>query len=267
MTAASDGTGRPVVQVFERTAAPALQPFVQRFLVVEFPSFHHDVHLPDARAVAAFSLRGRVRIDGAGWAPPAAFTGPRERLRTHDHHDDHAVLLATFTPAGAAAFLRLPLDALTATTADLADVLDCPAELDRLRDRLAAAPDHAHRITQLEAFLLGRIQVSAPDPLVAAAIDWLERGAGNQRIRDLTRHIGLSQSALERRFRRVVGISPKRYASVVRLRRAVRLRAAGADLTTVAHAAGYFDQSHFSNDFRQATGSPPDTFFRPSPVQ
>ena len=85
---------------------------------------------------------------------------------------------------------------------------------------------------------------------------------GNRRIDDLTRYIGLSQSALERRFRRVVGVSPKRFASVLRLRRAVRLRAVGADLTAVAHAAGYFDQSHFIHDFRRATGSSPDAFFR-----
>jgi AraC-like DNA-binding protein len=44
----------------------------------------------------------------------------------------------------------------------------------------------------------------------------------------------LSRSALERRFRRVIGISPKKFASLVRLRRAVRLRATGAEFGTVA---------------------------------
>jgi len=35
---------------------------------------------------------------------------------------------------------------------------------------------------------------------------------------------------------------------LVRLRRAVRLRAAGADFAAVALAAGYCDQAHFINE-------------------
>jgi AraC-like DNA-binding protein len=62
-------------------------------------------------------------------------------------------------------------------------------------------------------------------------------------------------------------VSPKKFASLVRLRHAVRLRAAGVDLTTVAHMAGYFDQSHFIKDFRRATGSSPEAFFRETAVE
>jgi AraC-like DNA-binding protein len=40
------------------------------------------------------------------------------------------------------------------------------------------------------------------------------------------------------------------------------LRASGADFTAVAHDAGYFDQAHFIHDFRRATGSTPEAFFR-----
>jgi transcriptional regulator GlxA family with amidase domain len=85
--------------------------------------------------------------------------------------------------------------------------------------------NHPRRIKWLEDFLFSRVRVSAPDPLVAAAVARLEWGPGAKRIDALTPYIGLSQSALERRFRRVVGISPKKFASLVRLRRAVRLRA------------------------------------------
>ena len=95
-----------MAQAVERLPHPALRPFIQRFLVVEFPAFHRDVHLPDTSPVAAFSFRGRCRIDGDQWAPLAAFTGLRETLRAHEHCHEHAVLLATFTPVGAAAFLR-----------------------------------------------------------------------------------------------------------------------------------------------------------------
>jgi AraC-like DNA-binding protein len=73
--------------------------------------------------------------------------------------------------------------------------------------------------------------------------------------------MGLSQSALERRFRREVGASPKKCAALVRLRHVVRLRRAGVSLTDIAHAAGYADQPHFIKDFKRFTGQAPESFF------
>jgi len=247
--------------VFEQIPVASLRPFVRRFLRIDYPSRRGDVHLPDTGSILAFSLRGDCRIDGDRWAPPAAFTGMYDTIRAHEHHD-HAVLLATFTPAGAAALLHAPLEEVAGTTTELAALVARPLELERLREQLAEAGDDRRQVQLLEEFLLARIGNSEPDPLVTAAVAWLEQGRGAGRIEDLTRYIGLSQSALERRFRRVVGVSPRKFASVVRLRHAVRLQETGADLTTIAQAAGYCDQSHFVRDFRRMTGSPPSAFFR-----
>ena len=250
------------VQVFEQTPDPILRPFIKRFLVVEFPFLHQDTHLPDTGPTAAFSFRGECHIDGGKLVPPVAFTGLWETLRAHEHHQGHAVLLASFTPAGASAFLRPPLEEFTGTTTDLTEILGRSQDFDLLHEQLAEARSHGQRVQSLEDFLIPQIRVAEPDPLVEAAVAWLEKGKGTRRIDDLADYIGLSQSALERRFRRVVGVSPKKFAAVVRLQHALRLRASGMDFATVAQAAGYFDQSHFIHDFRRVTGSAPDAFFR-----
>ncbi len=235
-------------------------------MVVEFPNLHHDVHLPDIGAVAAFSLQGECRLEGGYSAPATSFTGLYETSRAHEHRHHHAVLLATFTPVGAAALLRAPLEEFAGVTTDLASILGQPTELHQIQELFAEAANHSQRIGLLENFLLARLGVSEPDPLVTAAVAWLEQGRGSRRIEDLTRYIGLSQSALERRFRRIVGVSPKRFASLVRLQQAVRLRTNGTDFATAAQTAGYFDQSHFIKDFRRATGTTPDLFFRTLPA-
>jgi transcriptional regulator GlxA family with amidase domain len=67
----------------------------------------------------------------------------------------------------------------------------------------------------LEDFLLARVRVSGPDPLIAAAVAWFEQGSEAKRIDDLTRYIGLSQSALERRFRRKARLAGQRAASLL----------------------------------------------------
>ncbi len=230
--------------------------------MIEFPSLYRDTHLPETDAVAAFSFRGACQIDGTQLAPLAAFTGPREVLRTHEHRLGHAVLLATFTPVGAHAFLQSPLDELADFTVSLADLIGRPDELRRLSEQLNTAENHRQRIALVEQFLLASLCDSKPDALISAAVAWLTRGTTRTRIDDLARYIGISQSALERRFRRIIGVSPKKFASLARLRRAAQLQATGADLTTVAHESGYFDQSHFIKEFRRATGSAPSAFFR-----
>ena len=136
---------RSKTKVFVQAASPALRPFVKRFLVVEFPSSHDDVHLPDTSPVAAFSFRGACRIDGDQWAPQAAFSGLREVLRVHQHRHNHAVLLATFTPVGANSFLRRSLEEFAGVTTDLTGILDRSREFGRLHEQLAEAQNHRQR--------------------------------------------------------------------------------------------------------------------------
>jgi AraC-like DNA-binding protein len=246
------------VRAWSQAPHPALRPWVRRFMVIEFSAGHGDAHLPDTSAVAAFSFGGACRGDGGEPVPPNAFSGLRETLRVHQHGAGHAVLLAKFTPAGAAALLRPPQAEFAGITADLRGELAPPAELERLHRCLAAAADHRQRVRLLEEFLFVRLR-GRPDPLVAAAAALLEHG--NLRIEALARRLELSQSALERRFRRVVGLPPKRFAALARLQRALVLRAAGADFTAAAHGAGYYDQPHFIHDFRRIAGTTPEAWF------
>ena len=248
-------------QVLVQTPCEALRPFVKRFLVVESTTAHRDVHLPDTGLVAAFCFRGDCRLIGGAEAPQAAITGLWDTVRMHTHSRDHAAVIVSFTPTGAAALLRQPLEEFGNATVDLDAVLGRRTGLDRLHDQLAGAANHAERIRLVEDLLLAQAGGARPDPLVAAAVALIERTQAMMRIEELTRRIGLSQSALERRFRRLVGASPRRFASLVRLQNVVRLREAGADLTTIAHAAGYSDQPHFIKDFKRFTGLSPRSFF------
>src|SRR5262245_31874286 len=248
-------------RILVQTPGEALRPFVKRFLVVESTTAHRDAHLPDTGFVAAFCFRGDCRLEHGAEAPRAAITGLWDTVRTHDHSRDHAVVIAAFTPTGTAALLRQPLEEFGNATADLGAVLGRQAGLDRLHDQLAAAASHAQRIRLVEDFLRAQAGEARPDPLVAAAVAMIERTQAMMRIEELVRRIGLSQSALERRFRRLVGASPRRFASLVRLQNVVRLREAGADLTTIAHAAGYSDQPHFIRDFKRFTRLAPGSFF------
>jgi AraC-like DNA-binding protein len=247
-------------RVLVRAPRKALQSVVKRILVVESAAAREDLHLPDTGFSAAFRFSGECRLDGIT-VPDAAITGLRETAYAHAHSQDHGVVVVAFIASGAADWLRQPLDAFANATENLEDVLGRNAGLDRLSDRLMEAKDHDQRIRLVEDMLLSHLEELRPDRQVAAAVGMIERAGAMVRIEDVAREIGLSQSALERRFRRMVGASPRKFASLVRLQGILRLMESGADLTTVAHAAGYYDQSHFIKDFKRFTGMAPGVFF------
>lgn len=258
MTSVADS--RPRVVAWQPT--PALRPFVRRFLFVEVAEAHNDSHFPDLGAVLAFRCRGDCWQNGAaGGTPRASFTGLWNRLRHHEHGANSLMALVSFTPVGAAAFTRVPLEEAVDHTEAAEHFLPVRDELDALTEKLSLAADHAARVCLLEAFLTRGLRRRTPDPLIGAAVDWLVQAPATSRIGQLATYIGLSQSALERRFRRDVGVTPRRFLSLQRLQRVLKLQPAAESLTALAHDAGYFDQAHFNHEFKSVTGLAPKAYF------
>jgi AraC-like DNA-binding protein len=253
----------PVLDTPMQTAvlAPSavLRPYIQRFLIVEYTSGLSSTLLPGTGMVAAFRFKGSCLLNDAK-VPHALVTGLWDKTRTLTHSGSCANVLAMFTPTGAAALLREPVEHLFNGTIPL-DSQVRRSQMSLVEEQLFESSHHLERIEVVERFLLEQLRKRTPDPVVAAAVHSIRATQGSLRIDRLARHTGLSQSALERRFRREVGASPKKFAALVRLRHVVRLRRAGVSLTEIAHAAGYADQSHLIKDFRRFTGQPPESFF------
>ena len=76
--------------------------------------------------------------------------------------------------------------------------------------------------------------------------------------------VGLSPRQLRRRFQVAVGLSPKAYARVVRLHRAMALarETAEPDWAAVAVRSGFYDQPHMLAEFRRAVGMSCVRFFQ-----
>jgi AraC-like DNA-binding protein len=238
----------------------ALRPYIQRFLIVDYTSGWSTTLLPGTGLVAAFRFKGECLLNGAK-APNALVTGIWDHTRTLTHSGNCANVLAMFTPTGAAAFLREPIEHLFNATMPY-DLEARRSRLSLVEEQLSESAHHEHRVRAVEQFLLQQLRHRTPDLFVAHAVDRIRFSRGTMRIERLALQAGLSQSALERRFRHAVGTSPKKFAALVRLRHVVRLRRAGVSLTRIAHAAGYADQSHFIRDFKRFTGEPPEFFFR-----
>ena len=75
---------------------------------------------------------------------------------------------------------------------------------------------------------------------------------------------GCSPRSLQRLFATYVGVSPKAVLARYRLQDAAALIDAGAadDLAALAADLGWFDQAHFSRDFRAVVGTTPSAYLQ-----
>jgi AraC-like DNA-binding protein len=172
-----------------------------------------------------------------------------------------------FFPWGAHRFFRVPVDAF----ADRA----LPAEhlwgrdVRVLEERLAAAASFPARIRLLEGFLLDRLcdgRMRRPLPVTrrtaSGVVRLVQARGGRLSMARLSKEAGLGERRLERMFRRVVGVPPKRYARLCRFLDACRLLRE-ARITSVAQVAmdcGYSDQPHLQREFRRLAGMTPAEF-------
>jgi len=91
---------------------------------------------------------------------------------------------------------------------------------------------------------------------VGASVKLLEQGMPAQHIASL---LGTSRKTLHKTFRKHTLKTPGAFRRIHRFREALRVRQKQSEvnLTGVAYASGYYDQSHMVRDFRRLSGLAP----------
>lgn len=134
---------------------------------------------------------------------------------------------------------------------------------ERIAEAAVCASSGNEALDRIEAELLaafsGRIRA---DGMSRVAIERLRRGMPVARVADA---IGLSHSALTRRFRAAVGMTPKQYQRLLRFEHAIGLATGDdGDWASISVRSGYHDQAHFTHDFHELTGLTPTQWRRKS---
>lgn len=161
-----------------------------------------------------------------------------------------------FKPGAARAFLRVPAATLTDRVLEASE-LGC-GWLSTRPAPDAGAASLASALTALERALLARLPAGAPQAEVREATRRLF-AARAPTVDALARDLGRSRQHLARQFRENVGLSPKEFARVARLQRAIAAlqHARRAGLAELALDLGYYDQAHMTRDFSELAGLTP----------
>ncbi|WP_165546331.1 helix-turn-helix domain-containing protein [Kribbella soli] len=137
-------------------------------------------------------------------------------------------------------------DELVDRTVPLSDLTGPSANV--LAERLVSHRDEPEQaVDVLGDFLLGQLPRRLPDrlELVGEAVAEL---AAPRTVGETAQRLGVSERYLRRVFREAVGVSPKHFARITRVRTVIaQTRRSWSD---AAAYAGYTDQSHLIADFR-----------------
>lgn len=131
----------------------------------------------------------------------------------------------------------------------------------RIAAQLAPVPVESGDVVRAVAAAVQSAQRSEPlaRGLVSAAARALSETGGIVRLDALARDLAISERQLRTRFTREVGIGPKRFTRIVRLRSTlaeIRERP-GAE---IAVTSGYSDQSHMAAEFRRFMHVTPSSY-------
>ena len=238
-----------------------LRPYVRIFVFFDFATPESGplrvASLPMGDVLLWLQFGARIESHRFGTLPTAGLTGPQTKTDRHSFPPNVDSLCIEFKPAGARAFLHLPLNQLKNRALPL-DELWSPCFVQALRDTGALLP--LQRVVQIEKLLLQRLADPwRATPLAQRALALIYEQGGQGSIRSLTEALHISKSQLERTFAAHVGVTPKffarqhRFANVLTSvhRRPVH---SWADFA-IEH--GYADQSHLIRECTTFTGVTP----------
>jgi AraC-like DNA-binding protein len=220
----------------------------------------------DRFVVAAHtSVQLVLKVADSPVRPPEFVHGATARHTVFDGGCAPQYVQVDLTPLGAYRVLGIPMQHLAGQLVDLVDVLG--RESHRLGDAIREAATWRARFDAVDRFLLGRVDI-APMVTDGVAFAWRELTAsgGAVPIRSIAREVGWSHKHLINRFRRHVGLTPKRAARVIRFER-VQRRIDGEprpDWARLAAECGYADQAHLIRDFAEFAGTTPGAVVRRS---
>ena len=246
--------------------APPLNRFIDDIYCLTGVPSQRRMNVPPMPSAHLFvNLGGPVRLwDSDPSVPPAVcpdgwFMGVWTRRYFFEYPTRVHVVGVHFKPWGISPFVDMPATELRDRWVAVDAVW--PRSMDRIRNKVGDIASAAETLRVLEEELQSRL-AKAPLrglDLVRHSGRRLETSHGAVPVGALTDAAGVSGNHLATQFKSHVGVTPKRIARIYRFARLIvsidALRPVG--WSEFAQTAGYFDQAHFSREFKDFTGHTP----------
>lgn len=220
--------------------------------------------LPSPGLVIGFQYKGQlatIKNNKENKLTSAGITGITDSYNMFKNSADIGTVLVYFTEIGFAHFSSNPANELFNLNLSLDDIFE-KSKVNEVQEKLEIASTDKHRIKIVEQFLLTQLKNIQTDQLIVEAVKLIYQSKGTIRVKELNEKLFISSSPFEKRFRKVVGTTAKKFASIVRFNSVLDHMNETKSLSEICYENHFFDQAHFIKDFKQFTGDTPDNFKR-----
>ena len=241
-----------------------LKPYVKHLVISENSVEHNYKVLPSTGLVIGFQYKGHLAVlkdNEEILLAKAGVTGLSDRFKIFKNSANIGTILVFFTEIGIAQFSNLPAHELFNQSVSLDNLFD-KNTIAQTEEKLANSTTDNERIKIVERFLLSTLRERESDKLIVEAVKLIYQSKGTIKIKELNEKLFISQSPLEKRFRKTVGTTPKKFASIVRFNSVINHFDTNKTLTEICYENNFFDQAHFIKDFKQYTGDTLENFKR-----
>lgn len=169
-------------------------------------------------------------------------------------------IFVRFSPYGMSRFTNIQIDKFTNNIIESVSVWG--NKVNKLNNYLMPHTNVEEQIPLIEDFLIARFR--KPSDMEQAIFDMVDTLGLNEdlSITELKQSIPLSNRQIERTFKKLIGVNMQSYRRINRFHKAFKqIQIEYNTLTQVGYNSGYFDQSHFSKDFKLFTNFRPNSFF------
>jgi len=223
--------------------------------------------LPDGTLDLVFNLGEAVSLSRDevkfNLMPAVSLTGLYPDKSFLCYADKVHLVGVVFQPGTAHLFIKDSLAHIKASTLDAGDVFGKDIYL--LLERLAGFPSEIQRHYFLEKLLMkfiGDYQQEHYQHNILHAVSDIHVAEGNLDVSLLHHAHLMSERNFRRKFVDFVGMSPKQYAGIVRIKSfSKRYKSTRMNYNDILFDLGYSDQAHFNKDFRKIVGASPGMYF------
>jgi AraC-like DNA-binding protein len=239
-----------------------LKPYIKYFVVSENELESEYKVFPSSGLVIGFQYKGQlatIRNNSESKLTSAGITGISDGYKIFKNSNDTGTVLVFFTEVGFTHFATHPANELFNLSISLDDIFE-KNSVTEVEEKLVMAATDKQRIRIVEQFLLAQLKDIEADKLIVEAVKLIYQSKGTIRVKELNEKLFISQSPFEKRFRKVVGTTAKKFSSIVRFNSVLDDLSKTKTLTEICYENNFFDQAHFIKDFKQFTGDTPENF-------
>ncbi len=241
-----------------------LKPYIKYYVVSENELESEYKVFPSSGLVIGFQYKGQlatVNNQTENRLTSAGITGISDSYKIFKNSADIGTILVYFTEIGFTHFSSNPANELFNLSLSLDEIFE-KSKVHEVEEKLAIATTDKQRIKIVEQFLLTQFKNIQTDKLIVEAVKLIYQSKGTMRVKELNEKLLISQSPFEKRFRKLVGTTAKKFASIVRFHSVLDHMNETKSLTEICYENNFFDQAHFIKDFKQFTGDTPENFKR-----